>query len=48
MEQAEQNLNQRRVELTQVKDESTVAQVKIKELTVKSDGYKIQEWFFNS
>lgn len=42
VEQAEQTLNQRRVELTQVKDESTVAEVKIKELTVKSDGYKIQ------
>lgn len=44
----EQSLGERRVELSKFEDETVAAQMKIKELTVKSDEYKLQDWFITS
>ena len=41
----EKNLNERKKELSKAKEEATQAQLKVKELTVKSDGYELQDWF---
>jgi len=42
VEQMEKNLNERKKELSKAKEEATQAQLKVKELTVKSDGYELQ------